>query len=126
MERDIVECAERVWKWLQPQLPPRPSAPKGGRAWADDFKCLIGIVWVLKTGARWRDIPKDLGVSPLSCWRRHVTWSGEGLWQSAWAAALAYGEERKLAQSPEQSMDGMFVRAKKGVKTLDLRNVVRV
>lgn len=125
MERDIVECAEKVWKWLKPQLPPRPPAVKGGRPWVDDFICLLGIVWVLKTGARWRDIPKDLGVSPLSCWRRHVTWSGLGLWEAAWAAALANGEKRRLAKSPEQIIDGMFVRAKKGAKTLGKPSAAR-
>jgi len=125
MERDIVDCAEQVWKWLEPQLPPRPPALKGGRPWVDDFKCLLGIIWVLKTGARWRDIPKELGVSPLSCWRRHAVWSGEGLWQAAWAAALSYGEGHKLSKSPEQSIDGMFVRAKKEAKTLELPSAVR-
>jgi transposase len=118
MERDITELARKVWKWLGPQLPERPPAPKGGRPWVDDEKCLLGIVWVLKTGARWKDIPKELGVSYSSCWRRHVEWSGQGLFQAAWAAALAEAEKQRPTAGREQVVDGMFVRAKKGARTL--------
>ena len=83
MDRDIQELADLVWKWLQPQLPKRASQPKGGRPWEDDKACLLGICCVLKTGARWRDLPPAVGVSYPTCWRRHREWSGEGLFDAA-------------------------------------------
>ena len=116
MDREIIEMAQLVWKYLKPFVPPRPRSPRGGRPWVDDFRCLVGIVWVLKTGARWRDIPKEVGVSYCSCWRRHVEWSQQGVFQAAWAAALAELERRRPAAAREQVVDGTFVRAKKGAR----------
>ena len=117
MDRETVQLAEKVWKWLKPQLPPRPPAPKGGRPWVDDWRCLLGVVWVLRTGARWKDIPKEVGVSYCSCWRRHAEWSGLGLFEAAWAAALAEAEKRRPAAGREQAVDASFVRGKKGAPT---------
>jgi transposase len=125
MERDIMVWAQKVWQWLKPPLPERPAAPKGGRPWVDNQKCLLGMVWELKTGARWRDIPKDLGVSASSCWRRHVQWSGEGLFEAAWAAVLAQAQKRRPAAGREPVVDGMLVREKKGAKTLARPSVAR-
>ena len=123
MDRDIIALARRVWKWLEPQLPKRRPSPKGGRPRVDDWRCLLGIVWVLKTGACWKDIPKQVGVSYCSCWRRHVDWSRRGLFEAAWAAALA--ENRRPAASREQVVDGIFVRGKRRVRTLARPSVAR-
>ena len=117
MERSIEELAGLVWKWLHPQLPPRAPQPNGGRPWESDRACLTGICWVLKTGARWRDMPASIGVSYATCWRRHRDWTGEGLWDAAWAAASAELERRRPAASLEGVVDGSFVRAKKGATT---------
>lgn len=114
MDRDIQELADLVWKWLKPQLPERAAQPKGGRPWGDDKACLLGICWVLKTGARWRDLPPDVGASYPTCWRRHREWSGEGLFDAAWAAAAAELERRRPAATREGVVDGTFVRAKGG------------
>jgi transposase len=114
MDPDLIEMASLVWKWLKPQLPERPAAPKGGRPWVDDELCLRGIVWVLKTGARWKDMPKDLGVSYVSCWRRLADWSIGGVFQAAWAAALEELQRRRPKAAREAIVDGTFIRAKKG------------
>ena len=114
MDRDITELTDVLWKWLSPQLSVKPPAPKGGRPWVDDKLCLLGIVWVLKTGARWRDIPSSLGVGYASCWRRHREWSGEGIFEAAWAAALAELERRRSRAGREGMVDGSFIRGKGG------------
>jgi hypothetical protein len=85
---DAYEDHGMVWKWFKPQLPERPASPKGGRPWVDDELCLRGFVWVLKTSARRKDMPKDFGVSGVSCWRRLADWSNDGFFQAAWATAL--------------------------------------
>jgi transposase len=117
MDPQIVAKAQLAWKWLQPQLPVRAPHLKGGRPWQDDYACVVGIVWVLVTGARWKDLPKEIGVGYVTCWRRHRDWTGQGLWQAAWAAALAEVERRRPQASGTSVVDGMFVRARKGATT---------
>src|SRR5882672_12878949 len=64
------------WQRLAPHLPQHPPSPKGGRPRADDRECLEGILWLLRTGARWQDIPVDLP-SGSTCWRRRREWAGD-------------------------------------------------
>jgi hypothetical protein len=49
---------ESQWALIAPLLPRRRPHPRGGRPWADDRACLEGILWILRTGARWRDLPR--------------------------------------------------------------------
>lgn len=57
---------DAVWERIGPLLPPRNTF---GRPRCADRDVMEGILWVLKTGARWRDLPKHLP-SASTCWRR--------------------------------------------------------
>jgi len=61
------------WAQIQPLLPKRPKRPLGGRPRADDRKVLEGILWMLRRGARWQDLPEEFP-SPSTCWRRLWDW----------------------------------------------------
>jgi hypothetical protein len=50
------------WEHLQPLLPP---GKKEGRPRADDRRTLDGILYVLRTGCRWRDLPPRYGSAVL-------------------------------------------------------------
>jgi len=45
------------WKKIEPLLP-KPRAGHVGRPPADNREVLEGILWILRTGARWKDFPK--------------------------------------------------------------------
>jgi transposase len=47
-----------------------------------------GILWVLRTGARWRDLPSEYP-SGVTCWRGLRRWEYEGVWLEAWQQLLA-------------------------------------
>src|SRR4051794_11975735 len=79
--------ADRFWERVRPLLPPHPVGPKGGRPWADDRACFEGIVFVLRSGCRWRDLP-DGFPSPATCWRRFRDWTAEGVWDRVWRLVL--------------------------------------
>ena len=56
-----------------------PQKPNVGRASADHRRILNGILWILRTGARWRDLPERYGpwrtVASRFCrWRKAGTW----------------------------------------------------
>ncbi|QQR44116.1 transposase [Myxococcus xanthus] len=50
---------DEPWVRMAPLLPPRRPHRKGGRPWADDRAALRGILFVLKTGIAWRDLPAE-------------------------------------------------------------------
>jgi transposase len=53
MEGDL---RDDQWELIAPLL---PSRKKRGRPRADDRRTLNGILWVLRSGARWKDLPKE-------------------------------------------------------------------
>jgi transposase len=52
------ELTDRQWQRLEPLLP--PERPRTGRPNHDHRTILDGILWVLRTGAPWRDLPGAL------------------------------------------------------------------
>ena len=108
--------SDRQWAAVSAHLPPRPPRPKGGRPPADDRACLEGIPWVLRTGARWRDVPPGYGVSGVTCWRRLAGWQAAGCFAAMWAAFLGELTARGRLKWAELAVDGTYVPAKKGAR----------
>ena len=104
---------DEQWAQIEPLLPARQPNPKGGRPRCDDRRVLEGILWILKTGARWRDLPDEYP-SPSTCWRRLSKWEEEGLWLEIWRAFLSQLDEQGSLDWSESFADGSFAPAKKG------------
>jgi len=104
---------DEQWQRIAPHLPQHAPSPKGGRPRADDRQCLEGILWLLRTGARWQDIPVDLP-SGSTCWRRLQEWAGGGI--LAEIQAILVGELEQLGKLDLEELlaDATFIRAKKG------------
>ncbi len=110
------ELTDEQWDRIQPLLPPpRGRSRKGGRPPAGDRGCFEGVLWVLRTGARWQDLPRDGRFpSPATCWRRLSRWERGGVWLRVWRAFLdELGEAGRLDRS-ECFADATFAPAKKG------------
>ena len=101
---------EEQWGSLAPLLPPR--RPRG-RPRAEDRKTLNGILYVLRTGCRWEDVPREYG-SPTTCWRRLKAWEEDGTWEKVWRGLLALLDERENLDWDRAFLDGSFIPAKKG------------
>jgi transposase len=70
-----------LWELIEPLLPFPPSRPNGGRPRLSDRACLIGILFVLRSGIPWQMLPQELGCgSGMTCWRRLRDWQTEGVW----------------------------------------------
>ena len=66
-------------------LPPERGRP--GRPWNDHRATLDAILWVLRTGAPWRDLPPRLGAWK-SAYERFRRWSADGTWRRIHQALL--------------------------------------
>ncbi len=102
--------SDEQWLKIQPLLPQMRSR---GRPWADNRRVLEGILWVLKTGARWRDLPQEYP-SASTCWRRLRQWEERGIWLQIWRQFLSELDQRGKLDWSESFLDGSFAPAKKG------------
>jgi transposase len=72
---------DQIWQEIEKRLPVRRCRPKGGRPALSDRQVLTGIVFVLKTGIAWVDLPAELGCGcGMTCLRRLRDWQLEGVW----------------------------------------------
>ncbi len=88
MGKPIID--DELWALIEPLLPPaKPRRFKyPGRK--PDPAALTGILFVLKTGIRWRDLPAEMGCgSGVSCWRRLRDWQQAAVWDRLHAVLLA-------------------------------------
>ena len=74
--------SDGLWQRLVPLLPVverRYRYP--GRLRVDDRRCLDGILFALFWGLPWSEVPAELGVSGVTCWRRLREWQQAGVWE---------------------------------------------
>ncbi|MGA7067160.1 MAG: IS5 family transposase [Pseudolabrys sp.] len=101
------DLTEVEWRILRVLLPIERDVGKRGRGRPpeDNRNVINGILWRLRTGAPWRDIPEKYG-NWNSIFRRFRRWSASGVWESA-AVALA----ETMAESGHYNIDSTSVRA---------------
>lgn len=104
------DLTDAQWERIAPHLPP-PKAT--GRPRADDRTTLNGILFVLRNGLRWQDLPEKYG-SPVTCWRRLAQWDENGTWERIWRTLLRLLDEQQKLDWSKAFLDGCFVPAKRG------------
>ena len=70
------ELTDKVWARIHPLLPPIES---GGRRWRDHRQVINAILWKLRTGAPWRDLPERYGPWKTAHERLRI-WTADGTW----------------------------------------------
>jgi transposase len=74
--------SDELWAICEPLIPPLVRSPKGGRPPVGNREALTGIVFVLKTGIAWEDLPQEMGCGcGMTCWRRLAAWQEAGVWE---------------------------------------------
>ena len=101
------DLSEVEWRILRVLLPVEREPGKRGRGRPpeDNRNVINGILWRLRTGAPWRDVPEKYG-NWNSIYRRFRRWSACGVWESV-AVALA----ETMAESGHYNIDSTTVRA---------------
>jgi len=108
-----VLLTDEQWEKIGPLLPAFKRSRKGGRKPVDNRVVFEGILWVLRTGARWQDLPKKYS-SGSTCWRRLQDWEEQGVWLRVFRVFLGELDEKGQLDWSECFADGSFVPAKKG------------
>ena len=104
---------EHVAGLLPPPKPRRFRHP--GRRPIDDRAALAGIIFVLKTGIAWNQLPTSLvGCSGVTCWRRLRDWTEAGVWPALHELLLAELRAAGELDLEVCAVDGSHVRALKG------------
>jgi hypothetical protein len=71
-----VELTDARWERIAALLPP-PST--GGRPAHDHRRLLAGMLWLMRTGATWREVPAQFG-SWHTVYTRYREWCNAGIW----------------------------------------------
>ena len=109
-----------LWERIAPLLPPpKPRRCRyPGRRPIDDRAALAGIVFVLRTGINWNQLPAGLvGCSGVTCWRRLRDWTEAGVWPALHEQLLAQLRALGELDLVRCAVDGSHVRALKGGTT---------
>ena len=102
------DLSEAQWARLQPLLP--PQKPKVGKPAHDHRRILNGILWKLRTGAPWRDLPERYGPwSTVAC--RFRRWRLAGIWDRIFAAVQQEEDQAGQVDWEIQFVDATIVRA---------------
>ena len=96
---------------ILPQDPVRPD--KRGRPWSDRRQVLNGALWILRTGAPWKDLPRRYGPYQ-TVHRRYQNWVRSGVMEKVLLAIARDLKDRGGLDLRECFIDGTFVPAKKG------------
>ncbi|MFC0557380.1 IS5 family transposase, partial [Planotetraspora thailandica] len=67
---------DKAWQRIEPLL---PATDARGRPWRDHRQVIDGILWRLRTGSPWRDIPERYGPWQ-TCYERFKRWDEDGTW----------------------------------------------
>jgi transposase len=109
-----MELTNEQWQIVATLLPPDKVRADGrGRPWRDQRTVFNGILWVLRTGAPWKDLPPRYG-SYQTAHRRFQQWVRSGVMETV---LLGLAEHLQMAGGldlKECFVDGTFVPAKKG------------
>lgn len=109
-----MDTTDEQWAILKPLIPEKAPREDGkGRPRVDSREVLNGILWVLRTGAAWQDLP-DRYPSPATCHRRFQEWRREGVLEKILQTLARDLKERGQLDLSECFIDGFFVVAKKG------------
>ena len=101
-----------LWEIIEPLLPPPKPRPKGGRPPVPNRKALAGILFVLKTGIGWEDLPQEMGCgSGMTCWRRLRDWQEEGIWNQLHQVLLVKLRRAEQIDWSRAVVDSASVRA---------------
>jgi transposase len=110
----VFEVRDELWEIVEPLIPPVAVPEKQGRRPVPDRVAFNAIVFVLVTGIAWRHLPRELGCSGVTAWRRLRDWQTAGVWQRVHGALLDRLNAAGAIDWSASVVDGSHIRALQG------------
>lgn len=108
-----MDLTDKQWDVLKPLFEPKRRSDGRGRPWRDARDVLNGVLWVLRTGAPWKDLP-DRYPPYQTCHRRFQQWRRTGVLRDVLERLAEDLRRRGKLDLTEGFIDGSFSAAKKG------------
>lgn len=102
------DLTERQWKQLKTLLP--SQRPKTGRPSNDHRTMINGMLWILRTGAPWRDLPEHYGAWATVA-GRFYRWRRSGIWQKILQSLQQQADASGQLDWEVHYVDGSVIRA---------------
>jgi transposase len=92
------ELSDAQWQRIAPMLPEEPG--NRSRTGSNNRLFINAVLWVLRSGAAWHDLPERYG-NWGSIHKRFTRWAKSGVWEGVFAS---------LAADPDNPYDPTLVR----------------
>ncbi len=105
---------DEQWAVVEPFIPPLPKRRfrYPGRLPVGNRQALTGILFVLKTGIPWEDLPQEMGCGcGMTCWRRLRDWNDAGVWDTIHRVLLDLLHQANQIDWSRAVIDSSSVRA---------------
>jgi len=96
------ELSDAQWERIASLLPGKASDP--GRTGSDNRLFVNGVLWVLRSGAHWCDVPERYG-KDKTLHKRFTRWAQAGVWEKVFASLIKDADNQYLM------LDSTLVRA---------------
>ena len=117
-----MDITDKQWEVVKPLFDKAEAKnTKRGRPLQDTRAVLNGVLWILRTGAPWKDLPERYPPYQ-TCHRRFQSWVRSGFFQQLTQLLVGDLYQRGKIDIREAFIDGTFVPSKKGVLLLALHD----
>ena len=110
----VLDVGDELWEVAEPLIPPVRVPEKQGRRPVPDRVAFNAIVFVLVTGIAWRHLPREMGCSGVTAWRRLRDWEAAGVWEQLHAELLKRLNAAGAIDWSASVVDGSHIRALQG------------
>ena len=119
-----MDLRDEQWEVLKPLFERVKGLEKRGRPSQDARSVVNGVLWVLRTGAPWHDLPHRYPPYQ-TCHRRFQQWQRSGLFERLLQTLAEDLRDRGKLDLSEAFIDASFSSAKKGALASALQNAAK-
>lgn len=108
------DLTDKQWERIKPLISLKRK--KTGRPPKHPREIINGILYVLSTGCRWKDLPHDIDASPTTCNDKLKEYKKKGIWTKINNSLKQEAYRKKKIKINNSYLDSSPVKSKKGLK----------